>query len=192
MACPIPAGATSVGMLALVVYESKCRPMGAVAGIAVATSTKVTSSPMWKAISNAVTAVRKINSYLHRGNSYGIPHWQLEGEPMRRCSVCGGLHARGLKQPYCMKCHAAYMREWRKTHPPSAAERFRSNCRSYTRVLIKRGHLKVEPCEECGGPLVQAHHSDYTNPRLVTWLCTRHHIALHQRLRAQQQLIEEM
>lgn len=57
-------------------------------------------------------------------------------------------------------------------------ERRRANCRAYTNVLVKRGVLKREPCA-CGATKVQAHHPDYTNPRLVIWVCRPCHIRTH-------------
>lgn len=76
------------------------------------------------------------------------------------------------------------MREWRKTHPQTADERRKSNTRSYTNVLIKRGHLVRQPCSDCGSVEVQAHHPDYDRPRFVEWLCPEHHRAEHRALRA--------
>jgi len=75
------------------------------------------------------------------------------------------------------------MRQWRQTHAPSEEERRKASCRAYTRVLIRRGHLIRKPCETCGIEPAQAHHPDYSNPRLVVWLCEDHHRQLHWRLR---------
>ena len=72
------------------------------------------------------------------------------------------------------------MRRWRPKHRdlPEEARR-RANCRSYTHVLIRRGHLVRQPCEVCGTLPVQPHHEDYTQPRQVRWLCRTHHLAEH-------------
>jgi hypothetical protein len=75
------------------------------------------------------------------------------------------------------------MREWRKTATLSEESRRRSNCRAYTHVLIKRGKLIPQPCQECKIEPAQAHHPDYSNPRLVVWLCEAHHRQLHWRLK---------
>lgn len=80
---------------------------------------------------------------------------------------------------YCRSCHNAYMREWRKTHPPTAEEMAKSNTRSKTRYLIKKGMLKRSACEVCASVTVQAHHPDYSKPELVVWLCPNHHHDLH-------------
>jgi hypothetical protein len=72
------------------------------------------------------------------------------------------------------------MREWRKTHPLVGDARRRANCRSYTHVLVARGHLTKGPCEVCGISDVEAHHDDYSDPRRVRWLCVAHHRGVHQ------------
>jgi hypothetical protein len=78
----------------------------------------------------------------------------------------------------CRPCHAAYMREWRKTHKMTDEQRRKDNCRSYTAVLIKRGHMTRKPCILCGAE-AQAHHPDYDRPRLVIWLCRPCHLDFH-------------
>jgi hypothetical protein len=73
------------------------------------------------------------------------------------------------------------MREWRKTHKLTPEQKVKDNARSYAYVYLKRGLLTREPCRDCGiehdPPLtvVQMHHSDYTKPLDVTWLCTDCH-----------------
>jgi hypothetical protein len=99
----------------------------------------------------------------------------------QRCGTCGKPRYRA-GQRLCNDCHAAYMREWRKTHKPSEEQRRKAITRAYTKVLIKRGHLARGPCAACGIEPAQAHHPDYSNPRLVVWLCEPHHRQHHWRL----------
>ena len=73
------------------------------------------------------------------------------------------------------------MREWRQTHPLTEEQRRKDICRSYTNVLLRRGALTRKPCLICGSEPAQAHHPDYSNPRLVVWLCAPHHRAHHER-----------
>ena len=40
---------------------------------------------------------------------------------------------------------------------------------------LRDGRLIRKPCEVCGNPHVQAHHSDYSKPLDVRWLCFEHH-----------------
>lgn len=46
---------------------------------------------------------------------------------------------------------------------------------------LRSGKLIKKPCEVCGKQKVQAHHSDYTKPLEVQWLCTEHHAREHQK-----------
>jgi hypothetical protein len=83
----------------------------------------------------------------------------------------------GLK--YCLACHAAQMREWRKTHPLTPEQRIKMVARSYAHVYLKRGKLERKPCERCGSPDSQMHHPDYSQPLWVEWLCRNHHLEVH-------------
>lgn len=84
-----------------------------------------------------------------------------------------------LNQRLCKECHAANMREWRKTHPLTASQRLKDICRSYSRVLVKRGKLDRSPCRHCGSEKSEMHHSDYRDPRTVEWLCRECHLTFH-------------
>ena len=42
-------------------------------------------------------------------------------------------------------------------------------------AAIKSGRLIRQPCRVCGSVLSEAHHSDYTRPLKVQWLCVVHH-----------------
>jgi len=44
---------------------------------------------------------------------------------------------------------------------------------------LSSGALVKGSCEICGDPSVDAHHTDYTRPLEVRWLCRRHHVRLH-------------
>jgi hypothetical protein len=48
---------------------------------------------------------------------------------------------------------------------------------------IVAGKLNRLPCRICGGRKTEGHHSDYSKPLYVTWLCHKHHKELHKSLR---------
>ncbi len=98
------------------------------------------------------------------------------------CSGCGGAK-RLENQRYCLLCHAAYMREWRKTHPMNREQKQKDNARSYANVYQRRGKLLKQPCEVCGNLKSEKHHDDYSKPLEVRWLCRKHHLEHHKRLR---------
>lgn len=79
----------------------------------------------------------------------------------------------------CNQCHAAYMREWRKTHPMSPAQKIKDACRHYANVYLSRGKITRKPCEKCGSVNSQMHHPDYAKPLKVKWLCRPCHLRLH-------------
>lgn len=96
---------------------------------------------------------------------------------MKPCSKCQQPHDRNGR--YCKPCHAAYMREWRKTHPLSDEQRAKDNARSYAAVYLRRGKIDRGPCAECGADDSQMHHPDYSKPLQIVWLCRDCHLALH-------------
>lgn len=54
--------------------------------------------------------------------------------------------------------------------------------RNLFKVAIKYGKIKRMPCEVCGNVKSEGHHSDYTKPYEVKWLCRKHHKELHDSL----------
>ena len=91
------------------------------------------------------------------------------------CSNCD--EPRDRPGRYCKACHAAYMREWRKSHPLTP-EQHRDNARSYDNVYLRRGLIQRQGGEVCGAR-AEMHHDDYDQPLAVRWLCRRHHLAHH-------------
>lgn len=71
--------------------------------------------------------------------------------------------------PKRLKYSVARMREYRKKFP----ERYKAN--NIVNNAIRDGKIIKLPCKVCGNKNVHAHHSDYTKPLEVTWLCPKHH-----------------
>lgn len=44
---------------------------------------------------------------------------------------------------------------------------------------VRDGKLLPQPCEVCGSSEVHGHHTDYSKPLEVMWLCPVHHKAWH-------------
>ncbi|KKK52352.1 hypothetical protein LCGC14_3105780 [marine sediment metagenome] len=96
---------------------------------------------------------------------------------------CSNISREGQK--YCAKCHAAYMKEWRKTHKLKGSMRKKQNARAYLHTYIKRGKLQKLPCCICGlTDNLEAHHEDYNKPLEVVWFCRTHHLEYHKNLNA--------
>lgn len=68
---------------------------------------------------------------------------------------------------------------------PSRQQRWRKrNPKSYIAHLavgaaLRHGVIERQPCEVCGVEKSEAHHPDYERPYDVTWLCRKHHKAVH-------------
>lgn len=69
-----------------------------------------------------------------------------------------------------------YYQDPKNTHKNAA--------RTSTRLSIKKGVLLKKPCEVCGKKTVDAHHSDYSKPLEIMWLCREHHVAWHKKHKA--------
>lgn len=53
------------------------------------------------------------------------------------------------------------------------------NARTSVMVALRTGKLFKKPCEECGVQKTEAHHTDYSKPLDVIWLCKTCHEAKH-------------
>ncbi len=95
---------------------------------------------------------------------------------------------------------AEYMRKWNAEHPGHAKERLRQwraanpdKSKEYTRQWrlrnpekykahnIATNALPSKPCEICGQK-GHRHHSDYSRPLYVRYLCDKHHKQLHREM----------
>jgi len=103
------------------------------------------------------------------------------GVASRECSKCGGdLGERYGKQRYCKSCHALHMRNNRPKHRDLPDEaRLKANVRRMTSYYVKRGLIKKTDCANCGNIRSEAHHTDYTKPLEVIWLCRPCHLKIH-------------
>lgn len=103
--------------------------------------------------------------------------------PRPTCARCQLEPARESHR-YCSNCFAAYMRNWRKTHPLTRDQRIKDNARSYAGVYKRRGKLIPQPCERCGCTESQMHLPDYAQPLKVEWLCRPCQLSLRKQLSA--------
>ena len=97
------------------------------------------------------------------------------------CAICRANPV-ATKSRYCLSCKAAYMRTHRKGRPLTGEQLRKDRCRSYANVYKQRGKLIQQACEDCGDPNTVMHHTDYSAPLQVVWVCRLH---LRKRLRAQ-------
>lgn len=57
-------------------------------------------------------------------------------------------------------------------------EPHRYKARSLAYSAVRRGTIRREGCEVCGGK-AEMHHDDYAQPLVVRWMCRTHHREMH-------------
>ena len=97
------------------------------------------------------------------------------GWPPAICAHCGARFTRNFSfARWCRKCDAAG-----PGRVISSEARRREIARSTANVAVRRGKLQPQPCETCGNPTAEKHHSDYSKPLQVIWLCRCCHMGEH-------------
>jgi len=105
--------------------------------------------------------------------------------------------ARGINS-YCFPCYRAYARHMAKKHGYNKQRAARKvsglgpskheAAAQIVKYAVKLGVLTRGSCVVCGTTeRIQAHHTDYTKPLDVTWLCRLHHNHAHGQLLDQTQ-----
>ncbi len=95
------------------------------------------------------------------------------------CSRCYGPRETESRR-YCNACHATYMRDWRKTHPPTRVQVNRHRTRYVAWLYAKRNGIKFDTCADCGPALkIEMHHPDYLVPHEIIPLCPGCHAKRH-------------
>lgn len=95
-------------------------------------------------------------------------------------------------QPWCIECKRQIQREYRKTPNGRTAQsvamdRWRQSNpekvvahRILNKAIRDGSVLRPERCTECASDLkVEGHHTDYSCPLDVVWLCRECHVAAH-------------
>lgn len=72
-----------------------------------------------------------------------------------------------------------------------AANPIKAACYGIYRYALRRGDLVRGPCAVCGEPKTEGHHTDYTKPLDVVWLCPEHHREEHRRLTEKQTQVND-
>lgn len=74
---------------------------------------------------------------------------------------------------YCSSCRikkvTESVRNWREKHP----ERHLAHRKVF--ICLRNGSIKKEKCVCGSSEKVQAHHSDYSKPLLIKWVCRKCH-----------------
>jgi ribosomal protein S27AE len=57
--------------------------------------------------------------------------------------------------------------------------KLKDSARTLLNHKIRSGEIERKPCSICGNSKTEAHHFDYSQPLLITWLCTKCHAKIH-------------
>ena len=106
---------------------------------------------------------------------------KLEGRPVISTKLPKEYHreyaVRYNQRPDIKKRNAERMKRYRLV--PELA--IKHKARWHVQKALLRKIIIKQPCEICGEVKSQAHHSDYTKPLDVRWLCRPCHVAIHAR-----------
>lgn len=112
----------------------------------------------------------------HAGRRPYVPRHLLSPEQRekRRESVRRSMR-KLLSTPEGRAIHAAHARKYRAAHPETEKAHHAINHK------IESGKILRPACEHCSAASAQAHHTDYSKPEMVVWLCKLCHEAEHHR-----------
>lgn len=119
---------------------------------------------------------------------------------MKRCSACSEIKAHAefsknststdKKNSRCKFCSSYFnrLRPQKKYHQVGRIFTYKPDkvkfaARNALRYAIKSGKIAKYPCEKCGEIKSQGHHTDYSKPLDVVWLCSKHHHEIHRKYR---------
>ena len=99
------------------------------------------------------------------------------------CPVCRTLQPTSAANEWCDSCKKEpkwpkFVKKitFRKDHKLTPA--LKAKARTYANVYKRRGKLRQLPCEQCGNPDTEMHHTNYLQPLNVIWLCRPCHRAV--------------
>jgi len=72
-----------------------------------------------------------------------------------------------------------FRKAWRNDPIKGPEWRLKRRAQSRVRWAVRTGKLVRGPCVQCGEPKTHGHHSDYSKPLDVVWLCAPCHRRLH-------------
>lgn len=92
----------------------------------------------------------------------------------------------------------SYQKEWRKNNMDRVlksnkrwVDKYRKEPKNKIKISARRkllravqsGVVKRGVCRDCSSKRVQAHHTDYSKPLIVIWLCDKHHKLEHVKIK---------
>lgn len=81
-----------------------------------------------------------------------------------------------------VKNNRSDFKKYQKSYNSRPEVILKNSVRKLLREKVKTGKIKRLPCEVCGKNPSQAHHTDYSKPYKVQWLCSKHHGECHRKV----------
>lgn len=134
------------------------------------------------------------NCPLGKGVSSPTPSWEV-----RKCKKCNEEkpisefeRCEDWTRNTCRQCRlvkdAKYFQKHKekkllqyKARGENPVEAFKRKARMIYRNALTRGEIVRKPCEVCGDEKTHGHHTDYSKPLQVNWLCRKHHYEKHRK-----------
>lgn len=93
----------------------------------------------------------------------------------------------GGRRSRCFDCERVYKRAMIATghfkdnrkKKPSPSTKVKNHARHLLQAAVRRGGIIRKDCEHCGAKKTDGHHSDYSKPLDVIWVCRPCHMKLH-------------
>jgi len=108
--------------------------------------------------------------------------------------VCSRINKKGQKIYYywCNDCNTERVKKYRDSggikkireavYRSVEKHKEKQSARAKLHYWIKKGLIKKpKHCEKCKEEKIEAHHTDYSKPLEVLWLCKKHHRQEHEK-----------
>lgn len=86
------------------------------------------------------------------------------------------------RRKYVNKMKRIHGEDWQPAQPRTITKEertIRQKARELFKTAVRYGRITRQPCEVCGEPKTDGHHTDYDKPLEVVWLCRKHHAEVH-------------
>jgi hypothetical protein len=101
--------------------------------------------------------------------NFFLDTWKGKTKRKSRCIDCQRVAARLTRKPEV----------GRKRH--GKRNPLKQHARNLLQSAVRRGKIIPKPCVVCGEKVVHGHHSDYSKPFEIVWLCRPHHMQEHRK-----------
>jgi hypothetical protein len=116
-------------------------------------------------------------------------HSKMSDGRLNKCKQCCLEYYKDRRTVYPDKIRAIELKRSQKPKRKNLAQQYQKRSRKNNPLkyiartavgnALRDGKISKQPCQKCGSSLSEAHHSDYSQPLNVIWLCKKHHFEAH-------------